>query len=292
MIFWPGGTIRSDLYKSLRMADFRLHLFSFYHEHNRRFDEMKDPMLDFRYFADSGAFSAWTRGDPIDIEEYSAFVRYHAGYLEAYAALDVIPESTHPSELERAAGRSWQNYLDMKADGLDPIPIYHYGESRKWLDMLLGSGCTYIGLGGMGNANRAERAAWLDSVFHDLPDGIKVHGFGVSAINLLFRYPWYSADSMTWRLAANNGNVFIPLHDGTQFLYDRPPYLVHTKELLTTASDEIDEWLRIVDTDRQKLFDDYRHRGACNAVFMREVTAHHAEHGPKKRSSAQQGFFK
>ena len=204
----------------------------------------------------------------------------------------MIPESTHPSELERAAGRSWQNYLDMKADGLDPIPIYHYGESRKWLDMLLGSGCTYIGLGGMGNANRAERAAWLDSVFHDLPDGIKVHGFGVSAINLLFRYPWYSADSMTWRLAANNGNVFIPLHDGTQFLYDRPPYLVHTKELLTTASDEIDEWLRIVDTDRQKLFDDYRHRGACNAVFMREVTAHHAEHGPKKRSSTQQGFFK
>ena len=75
MIFWPGGTIRSDLYKSLRMADFRLHLFSFYHEHNRRFDEMKDPMLDFRYFADSGAFSAWTRGDPIDMEEYSAFVR-------------------------------------------------------------------------------------------------------------------------------------------------------------------------------------------------------------------------
>lgn len=292
MIFWPGGTMRSDLYKSLRMADFRLHLFSFYHERNRLFDQMQDPMLDFRYFADSGAFSAWRRNDPIDLDEYSSFVRYPAGYLEAYAALDVIPTSTHPDALEHAAALSWNNYQDMLKDGLDPIPIYHYGESRKWLDMLLGSGCKYIGLGGMGNANRRQRAAWLDSVFNDLPDSIDVHGFGVSAINLLFRYPWYSADSMTWRLVANNGNVFIPKHNGSQFLYDRPPFLVHTRELLDRQDEALDAWLDIVGTDRQRMFDDYHDRSTCNAVFMREVTAHHSRYGNKKRSSIQQGFFK
>lgn len=292
MIFWPGGSMKGELYDVLRRAGFRFHLFSFYHERKRMFDrEPLDP-ADFRMFADSGAFSAWTKSEHIDMQEYSAFVRYHAGYLEAYAALDVIPTSTQPAALEQAAALSWANYQDMLKDGLDPVPIYHYGESRKWLDMMLGSGCKYIGLGGMGNANRPQRKAWLDSAFKDLPDDIKVHGFGVSAIDLLFRYPWYSADSTTWLRYAAYGVLMIPIHDGTKFLFDRPPYQAHCKELLVSEDKVIGQWLDYVGITAEAADANYKPRMLCNAVFMREVTAHHIDTGPKKRSSTQQGFFK
>ena len=292
MIFWPGGTIRSDLYKSLRLADFHLHLFSFYHERNRRLDMAEDKLLDFRLFADSGAFSAWTKGDEVDLDEYCAFLQYHIGYLEAYAALDVIPSSTHPDDLEKAAERSWWNYQYMLDIGLAPIPIYHYGEQRPWLNRMLDGGCRYIGLGGMGNANKEQRIAWLDSVF-DYLDGsdVQVHGFGVSAINLVFRYPWYSTDSTTWLHSSSTGKVFIPHHNSEDFLFNCAPYLVHTQELLSTDDRAIDRWLDIVGTDRQGLHTDYVQRRVCNAVFMREVTAHRLEHGHKKRTSTQERFF-
>lgn len=292
MIFWPGGTIRSDPHGPLREADLRLHLFSFYHERHRRLDQAKDPMLDFRFFADSGAFSAWMRGDPIDLEEYIAFVRYHIGYLDEYASLDVIPSSTHPAALEQAAQMSWENYKTMLADGLNPIPIYHYGESRKWLHKLIEFGCDYIGLGGMGNANRNQRIAWLDSVFDELPTGMRVHGFGVSAINMMFRWPWYSVDSTTWRRTSAIGSIFIPHHDGSKFLFDRPPYLVHRSELIKDMNPVITQWLELCGTNRQHLFEDYRPRSTVNAIFMREVASHHVEHGHKERSSIKQGLFK
>ena len=281
-----------SLYGALRQADFRLHLFSFYHERKRKFDQDALKPSDFRLFADSGAFSAWTRKEEIDIEEYSTFVRYHIGYLEAYAALDVIPTSTHPEALEQAASMSWENYQNMIEDGLDPIPIYHYGESRKWLDKILESGCKYIGLGGMGNANRRERLAWLDSIFNSLPNDINTHGFGVSVIDLLFRYPWYSADSTTWLMTSSMGKVFIPRHEGGQLLFDCAPYLVHTQELMGIEDAMVDKWLRIVGTDRQQLHTNYVQRYICNAVFMREVTSHRLQHGHKKRSSTQQGLFR
>lgn len=284
--------MKGELYEVLRQADFKFHLFSFYHESKRMFDcEPLDP-ADFRMFADSGAFSAWTKGTAIDMEEYGAFVRYHAGYLEAYAALDVIPTSTQPAALEQAAALSWANYQLMLQDGLDPVPIYHYGESRKWLDKMLGSGCTYIGLGGMGNANRPQRKAWLDSVFKDLPAGIKVHGFGVSAIDLLFRYPWYSADSTTWLRYAAYGISMIPRHNGEQFLFDRPPYQAHHTEILNSEDQTIKKWLELVGVTAEEVSSGYRPRMLVNASFMREVTAHHIDSGPKKRSSHQQGFFK
>ena len=180
----------------------------------------------------------------------------------------------------------------MIKDGLDPIPIYHYGESRKWLDKILESGCKYIGLGGMGNASRRERLAWLDSVFNGLPNDIKLHGFGVSAIGLLFRYPWYSADSTTWLRYAAYGITMIPFNNGDEFLFDRPPYLAHSSEFGGSQDYWTDRWLGYVGIDKEKASKDYRSRMLCNAIFMREVTAHRLNHGHTKRSSTQQGLFR
>ena len=48
---------------------------------------------DINIFIDSGAFSAFTRGISIDIDEYIEFINSVHDNVELYASLDVIPSS-------------------------------------------------------------------------------------------------------------------------------------------------------------------------------------------------------
>jgi hypothetical protein len=57
---------------------------------------------------------------------------------------------------------------------------------------------------------------WLDRIWDRyLTDGsgrprLKVHGFGLTAIPLMQRYPWYSVDSSSWVQIASVGSVILP----------------------------------------------------------------------------------
>jgi len=59
-------------------------------------------------FLDSGAFSAWSKGVEINIDEYILFIRKHTNHLDVYAVLDNInsPECT------------WENQEYMETAGL------------------------------------------------------------------------------------------------------------------------------------------------------------------------------
>src|SRR5690606_11430218 len=101
---------------------------------------------------DSGAFSAWTRGEILKLDDYITFIKRYEGRLNSYINLDVIPgtRGTVPTvkEVEYAAAASLDNYKSMVAAGLRPIPVFHYGENLRWLDRLLEAGADYICLGG------------------------------------------------------------------------------------------------------------------------------------------------
>ena len=55
-----------------------------------------------KWFLDSGAFSAFTQGAEIDIQEYIEFIKEHKDYLEAYANLDVIGDAEAPNIIAQA----------------------------------------------------------------------------------------------------------------------------------------------------------------------------------------------
>lgn len=250
---------------------------------------------DFRFFLDSGAYTAWTKKTDIDLDEYCAFIRHHIDMIDAYACLDVIPGTPGGfatlAQKTGAAEQTWANYLYMRREGLDPIPVFHYGEPWHFLDRMLKHGCTYIGVGGLVAVQPKERRAWLDDFFARIcgPDGlptVKTHGFGMTALVLMFRYPWYSVDSTKWVQTTAYGEIFLPqLVDGA-FVFDQVPSTIaisgkHEKSVegrpqadaLPPAHRRIlDEWLVFCGSSYEDCRTSHYHRALVNVTFFREVS--------------------
>jgi hypothetical protein len=251
---------------------------------------------DFIFFLDSGAFSAWSRGMKIDIDEYIAFIKANIERIEVYACLDAIPgapgRSATTTEREQAAETTWANYLYMKQEGLDPLPVFHYGEDFKYLERMLEYGCDYIGIGGLVGIPGPNRLAWLDRVFTRITDDrgfpiIKTHGFGMTSVPLIFRYPWWSVDSTTWIKITATGAIYLPALDKEgNFVFDQIPATIsvssrnpkqtndgkHANTMSPAMRKVLDRWLEICGKTYAEVEDSYYHRATCNVMFFKKVS--------------------
>lgn len=170
-------------------------------------------------FLDSGAFATWIRGTAISLDDYIAYIKANRQHIAAYVTMDVMPGSPdtppRPAQVEESAAQSYANHCKMKAEGLSPIPVFHRGEDFKWLHRYLDDGDPYIGLSPLWRAATSIVQPWLDRVFTQLTDNqgralVKVHGFAITRIPIIFRYPWESVDSSGWIRAAAYGRVVVP----------------------------------------------------------------------------------
>lgn len=170
-------------------------------------------------FMDSGVFPAWGRGEKIDTKAYCDFIKRNADYIDCYASVDFIPgtfgKPVTKEEVEFSAKYSYDNHQKMKGWGFKPIPIFHQGEAFKWLEQYLKDGEPYIGIATRKDLAGNVQREWLDHCFTMLTnkDGVpfvKTHGFGITTISQLTRYPWWSSDSTTWALAAGFGLIYVP----------------------------------------------------------------------------------
>lgn len=164
-----------------------------------------------RVFLDSGAFSAWKLGKPVDLDAYCHYLIDNQDWLECYAALDLII----PDDPEKAAQLSMNNLVYMRSLGLSPIPIWHVRESVDWLKRMLDLGCSYIGLSATSIVSRTATDDWYEMAWSYLVDQqgaplVKVHAFGESRVEILQRYPWTSADSSTWLEGEKRGTMILP----------------------------------------------------------------------------------
>ena len=159
-----------------------------FHYFKKKQELIKDCVLKgYNVFIDSGAFSAENSGKSIDINEYCRFL-IETG-VKIYAGLDVIGD----------ARKTLANTEFMiKEYGLDPIPTFHLGSDPSDLKKLFDY--PYIALGGLVFSSGTMR--YCDEVWsiilRDRPD-MRVHGFGMTNIDLMSRYPWYSVDSSSFK---------------------------------------------------------------------------------------------
>lgn len=275
-----------------------------------RFLAMIDPK-EFRFFLDSGAYSAWSRGTVIDLDEYCAFIRHNIELIEVYASLDVIPgvpgQNATEKQRDEAAEQSWKNYLYMQREGLDPLPVYHYGENPRYLERMLEYGCPYIGIGGLVGIPGERRRVWLDRVFDRLTNDegkpiVQTHGFGMTSIPLIFRYPWYSVDSTTWIKVTAMGGVYLPAVVNGEFVFDQVPEVVSVSSsnprqrqggkgantMVPSTRAVLDKWLALCGQSYDDVCKDYYHRAVCNVAFFKRVSEAKAER-PYQKGAVKRG---
>lgn len=176
--------------------------------------------MSLKIFLDSGAFSANSVGKPISIKDYIDYVQTNIHNLECYANLDVIGD----------AEASWENQELMEKEGLHPLPVFHVEDDFKYLDKCLEY--DYFCLGGMVGGSSVQRLYFLDrcwKIICGTPNRLpkcKVHGFGVTSLSLLTRYPWYSVDSTSWVQFSRYGAIIIPKMINSNLCYNCSPHVI------------------------------------------------------------------
>ena len=179
-------------------------LFSFYayFRYSRRksalrsLDKYITENRDMDLFMDSGGYSAFTCGAEIDLDLYCAMIKKYEDDLTVYAQLDAIGDPKKTRE----------NLEYMESKGLSPLPVFHYGSDFDILRGLVEK-YDYIALGGLVPYAKEKKRLkrHLDSCFAIIKDKCKVHGFGMTGMEILQRYPWYSVDSTAWLGGSKRG---------------------------------------------------------------------------------------
>lgn len=160
-------------------------------------------------FLDSGAYSMFTQGIKVDLDAYADFIHANQDIIHVASNLDEIGRG------KEATSYSNQKYLESK--GVKIQPVHHARDADEWLVRYLAEGYDYIFLGGMVAEHANYLLPWLDRMWERYlthPDGtarVKVHGFGLTTLDLMFRYPWFSVDSTSWVMASRMGTIYVDL---------------------------------------------------------------------------------
>jgi hypothetical protein len=141
-----------------------------------------------RTMLDSGAYSAWKSGKVIDIE-------------------DLIQRSCDPAWTETVgldvigSGEGTRQNLDrMRAAGSPAMPVFHIGDDWALLDHYAAH-WPKVGLSCRFGEPEADSLRFYDRCFaRHWP--LRYHSFGWTQRDVLLRFPFHSADSSSWQMAA------------------------------------------------------------------------------------------
>lgn len=232
-----------------------------------------------KVFLDSGAFSAFTKGVKVDIKKYCRYIQANEDIIECASVLDAIgdPQGT------------FENQAEMERLGTRPLPCFHYGEDERYLEYYVAN-YEYITLGGMVPISTPQLKFWLDRLWEKyLTDGagrpkIKVHGFGLTTVSLMSRYPWYSVDSSSWVQIAANGNIIHPDHGAIPVSVSSPARKQHGQHIDTMAPDLREALSRKLEEpgfEVKRLQEEYISRWTFNCWAFTEMNVRQLEEDPK-----------
>ena len=221
-----------------------------------------------KVFLDSGAFSAYTLGVKLSVEEYCDYIKRNADIIrveDGVLMASVLDGIGDPLQ-------TYRNQLEMEERGVRPLPCFHAGEDEKYLEHYVRN-YEYITLGGMVGTSTKQLCVWLDRIWDRyLTDGsghprLKVHGFGITAIPVMERYPWYSCDSSSWIQSAAFGSIVTPDY-GPLSVSEKSPSRhdagQHVSNLSPIEQDVVFKHLESVGFTYERLSTIYESRAAYN----------------------------
>ena len=230
-----------------------------------------------KVFLDSGAFTAHTQGQEIDLGQYVRFIKDHMDIIRKEG--DVLMAATLDS-----IGNDHESYLNqqrMEKMGIKAMPCFHYGEDTRYLEHYAAN-YEYMSLGGLVGASSKVLQQWLDPIWNDfLVDGagrpkLKVHAFGLTSIPLMKRYPWKSADSSSWVQNTSFGTIMTEKYS-TITVSSQSPSRQHKGQHLRTFTEveraNIKNYIEQKGFEVERLEERYPSRAAFNVMGYTEVGA-------------------
>ena len=197
---------------------------------------------------DSGAFSTFNRGKPIDLNAYIGYVKANTSLIYRCVSLDVIPgnfgnREWRPKKIEAAAA-SDANQQKMKEAGLKPMAVFHQDEHIDWLKKYLEDGDDYICFSAFQRSGRREKLTWLDRCFNLYCSRarplVRIHGLGETSTLICHQFPFTTVDSRRWFLAAAYGHIPIPIYCSGKPDYRVDPQIVFMTEKTRGRRNHID----------------------------------------------------
>lgn len=256
------------------------HLESYHYIHKDSFIK-KIRRENVKVFLDSGAFSAYSQGVKIDIGKYCDYCIRNQDIIRFPAVLDVIDFE----DKEKAVKGTYWNQMEIErrfkaagvcfeGTGYGPLPTAHYGEPDEVVKHYADN-YEYMALGGLVPVSTPQMILWLDHLWERIlchPDGtprVKVHGFGITSLPVMQRYPWYSVDSSTWVQWAANGMILLPNRGGQLNVSSRSSSRKvqgqHIDNLRESERVALESELLSYSIDTQRLRDYYYSRWAFNS---------------------------
>lgn len=171
-------------------------LCSYWYFKNKRLSDLCD-YIGYRpnILLDSGAYSAFTKGKTVNVLDYIDFIRHNSDYIQRYVSLDVIGDSY----------LTWMFYNIMKYHKLNPIPVYHYGDTLELLHKYVECGEQTIALGATARIkNKAFVADWCIGLKERFPS-VDFHLLGSCSEKIVSCGALSSCDSSAWYIRAVNG---------------------------------------------------------------------------------------
>lgn len=160
---------------------------------------VKREMLCGRMLIDSGAYTAFTKGLAITVDEYAEFLTTWAGEWDHAVTLDVIGNPV----------RTRENTRKLHQMGIPVMPVFTRGDGLKEFDaMVRESG--YVCIGGLNQMDRPHQLARTKMLQRRASDlGGDIHALGIASMPLLREARPFSSDASTPAVGARYGNVLV-----------------------------------------------------------------------------------
>ena len=171
-----------------------------------------------RFMLDSGAFTAFTLGKVITLDEYCKFIKTLPIEPWRYFMLDVIGDEEKTNE----------NYKLMLDRGLNPLPIYTHGADLGVIDSFYDK-TDFIGVGGLVGLAKNKKLRSLNDIGNRV-GARKAHYLGYTSLEGLKKFRPYSCDSSSWSGAMRFGSAKLYTGNGQWLSVHKKDFLKRPKQ--------------------------------------------------------------
>lgn len=234
-----------------------------------------------RMIIDSGAFTAWNVGKPVQLGDLIAYNqdlinKYGNDHDLLFISLDVIPgdRGRRPDAVEMARGvaQSYDNFktLQQHFPRNKILPVYHSGEDVTLRNAYLNL-TDYVCLSMDQTMSEHNRLEWAK---RSIVPGFFFHGLAATGNRMVTQIDWHSVDSSSWITVGAMGGILWPTTKNTfrvlQLSEHHPMRHTANEHLQTLApvlKEAAEAFIRSHGFDPEVLAKFYTHRRMWNVMM-------------------------